>query len=240
MTQSYYETYWSPNGFNPEQQIWPELQSVYERFIRPGAKVLDLGCGDGSTSGPWITSRGSSYLGVDVSNSGVETARGRGLNASVIEDAADTGLPGDTFDVVTCIEVLEHLFLPLEAAREIHRVLKPGGIVIVTTPNVSYWRSRLNLLLLGRFDPIGDELSKSQPWRDPHIRFFSPRTLSTMLESAGFDIVIQGGQQGGLLNGLPWLRRWRTSRHQSRIYRALENRWPNLFAFRTCVVARAR
>src|SRR5581483_8007533 len=99
----------------------------------------------------------------------------------------------DSFDFAVSIEVLEHLFEPQKAIAEIHRVLRPGGKLIVTVPNVSHWRNRVDLGVFGRWNPRGDHLSASQPWRDAHIRFFTVRTLGKLVEGCAFEIVARGG-----------------------------------------------
>ena len=132
------------------------------------------------TSGVWLTRNGRKYTGVDVSEEGVSLAQSIGLDARAIEDAASLPFDSATFDVVLCIEVLEHLFTPHLAAKECARVLRPGGILLATTPNVAYWRRRLDMVLFGRWHPDGDHLSVEQPWRDPHIRFFNPGALRQM------------------------------------------------------------
>ena len=65
--------------------------------------------------------------------------------------------------------------------------------MIVTVPNVAHWRNRLDLALLGRWNPRGDHLSAEQPWRDPHVRFFSLSSLSRVVETSGFEVLERGG-----------------------------------------------
>jgi predicted SAM-dependent methyltransferase len=136
---------------------------------------------------------------------------------------------------VLAVEVLEHLFEPLKAAEEFYRVLKPGGVLFVSLPNVAYWRRRLELLLLGRFDPLGDDLSVEQPWRDPHVRFFTPRTLRRMLSSVGFMVDVHG-YAGAALADIPKIGRVLNGR-QSPMYRWAQARMPNLLGRRIYAVA---
>ena len=205
-----------------------------------------MGCGDGRTAGTVLDGLAASYTGVDVSTAAVREAESLGLDARVVADPADLPFPDGSFDVVTCLEVLEHLASPLEAAAEIRRVLRPGGRLIATVPNVAYWRRRLDLVAIGRWNPLGDHLSIQEPWRDPHLRFFTLRALRDMVESAGFEIVSAGGHWGGLLVDVPGRNRLRSRlppasvdhvRPASRAYRRLEARFPSLLAFRLHVVA---
>ena len=234
-TQAYYDRYWTADGFNPTRRgPFPELAAVLERHARSGDAWLDVGCGDGGTSGLWLAQHGCRYRGVDISHSAVAQARAAGLDASVIGDAGDLPFDDNSFAGLLAVEVLEHLFEPQQAAAEFHRVLKPGGILFVSLPNVAYWRRRLELLLIGRFDPLGDDLSVEQPWRDPHIRFFTPKTLGRMLTRAGFSTDTHG-YAGAFLADTPRIGH-RLEGRSSRLYKWAEARHPNLLGRRIYAV----
>jgi len=237
MKADYYETYWTDEGFKPDGNMWPELCALYARLLPDTARVLDLGCGDGGTSGPWLVRSGYQYVGADVSPTGLRIAADRGLKVQQLQIDEQLPFADDTFDAVVCIEVLEHLFALLDFVIEARRVLKPGGIFICTTPNFSYWRTRVNMLF-GYFNPLGDNLSVSEPWRDPHIRFFTPKSMTAMLTKAGFRDVTVEGQRGGMLNDMPYVGRRRGVRRASVPYRTLERTRPSLFGY--CLAAYAR
>lgn len=234
--KSYYEDYWSDAGFSPVAPLPDHVRNIFETNCRASDACLDVGCGDGLKSGPWLTDHTSSYLGVDVSEGGVEKARSRGLDARVIDDAGDLPFEDSAFDVVTCMEVLEHLFRPDEAAGEAFRVLSTGGRYIVTVPNLAYWRRRVDLALFGRWNPFGDHLSVEMPWRDPHIRFFNTYALREMLSRTGFREIRLSGYGGSFLRDIPGLRRYETA-WTKRAYRTAEVRFPSLLAARICAVA---
>jgi ubiquinone/menaquinone biosynthesis C-methylase UbiE len=229
----YYDEFWAPDR---ERHYQPadELSSLIYKWVTPETRCLDVGCGSGNSYAHGIVSRGASWTGVDVSANAVDAARRSGLDARVIEDAAELPFPDASFDLVLCIEVLEHLFSPHKAAAEIRRVLKPGGRLVASTPNVAYWRLRANMLF-GLWNPLGDELAIEQPWRDPHIRFFTPKTLTRMLRLAGFSSVEAGAHGGRFLNHLTSLRT--PFFGQSAAYRALEKRKPSLLGATIHVVA---
>jgi methionine biosynthesis protein MetW len=235
--KSYYDTYWSDGGFQPVGgDLTPQLRSLLRRFVQSGARCLDVGCGDGRTVGPWLVEHGCRYVGVDVSETAVHQAAAVGLDARVIEDA--TVLPFDdaSFDVGLMVEVLEHLFAPHEAVAELHRVLRPGGVLLVTVPNVCYWRRRVDLALFGRWNPFGDDLSVEQPWRDPHVRFFTLRSMARMLRQAGFVSVATEGHGGAILRDLPLVRRLDRG-HPSQAYVAAERLFPSILGLRVGAVA---
>ncbi len=228
---SYYEEYWSDEGYRPLGTPTPCLRRLVETHVPAGARVLDVGCGDGGTAGQVLLEQGCEYAGVDISENAVRHARERGFDARLVDDAASLPFEPDSFDAVLAIEVLEHLFLPHLVVAEVHRVLKPKGIFVLSVPNVTYWRRRLDLAILGRWNPFGDDLSVEQPWRDPHIRFFNPASMRRLLTLAGFRHVKVNGHGGALLRDIPAARR--LSRGEaSRLYRAAERRAPALLAAR--------
>jgi SAM-dependent methyltransferase len=237
--ETYYETYWSEAGFYPHGQLTPELRDIFQQHIPNASYCLDVGCGDGRTSGPWLQSNGFRYLGVDMAANAVRDAQRSGLSAMEISDATVLPFVDASFDVVLCIEVMEHLFRPDLAAAEVLRILKPEGVLLVSVPNVAYWRRRVDLLVFGRWNPLGDDLSVKQPWRDPHIRFFNPGSLRRMLTSVGFQSIVVGGYDGSLLRDVPWIgNRLFKGGAASRLYRDAESKLPSPLGFRLYAVAR--
>ena len=101
------------------------------------------------------------------------------------------------------------MFDPLAAVVEIHRVLAPAGTLVVTVPNVASWRNRLDLALLGRWHPGGDDDSSVQAVaRSASALFRTRRSLQRMLREAGFSNVKVGGvQDSSLVTRMPGLRR---------------------------------
>lgn len=219
----YYDDFWTAGQ---ERRYEPDdgLRRLIAGAAGPGVRCVDVGCGTGNSYAVELHRSGVAYTGFDVSREAVAAVRRAGMDAEVIADASQLPVPDLSVDLVLCIEVLEHLFAPADAAREILRVLRPGGRLIASTPNVAYWRMRVNLLA-GLWNPLGDELSLEQPWRDPHVRFFTPDTLARMLRSAGFSDVTTTAGNGRFLDHL-------TSRPtafgQSALYRRLQDRLPSL------------
>jgi methionine biosynthesis protein MetW len=233
----YYEDYWQQRErfvTQPSRQ----LLGLFERHVAPDDRCLDVGCGDGGTSGVWLHENAGSYVGVDISDAAIRTATSRGLTAQLIDDAASLPFEAGSFDLVVCVEVLEHLFEPERAVQEIGRVLRPGGRLIATVPNVAHWRIRLDLAVLGRWNPRGDALSGDRPWRDPHVRFFSKRSFARMIESCGFELMeCGGGVERAMAEFVPGLRRLSSPRAGAAARRAT-GRMPGLLAETLHVVAR--
>ncbi|GEP01877.1 class I SAM-dependent methyltransferase [Methylobacterium haplocladii] len=97
----------------------------------------------------------------------------------------------NTQDAVTLFHVMEHLYHPMPTLKEAHRVLKPGGKIFITTDN-AFMLNVFNSILdttTAVFEPVeGTSAMQVHDWRG-HVRFFSERDLSVMLQSAGFEIV---------------------------------------------------
>lgn len=226
----YYDDYWSSEGFNPEQGILSSLRTILEREVRPGDACLDVGCGPGRGPGAWIARHVGGYAGVDVSRAAVDAARELGLSAEQIEDASRLPYADASFDLVVCLEVLEHL-LELHRRPRLRRFESSSrGRLLVTVPNVAHWRRRADLALAGRWNPMGDDQSALRPWRDPHLRFFGLGNLVRMLEETGFEVVGSGGFGASGMTDFPVLRRLMRDRDPGPVSRCLTAVAPALFA----------
>ncbi|HEX4719612.1 MAG TPA: methyltransferase domain-containing protein [Thermoleophilaceae bacterium] len=231
--RSYYDRYWAA-PVTPSCPLSPQLEELVFDGVTSATRCLDVGCGAGNSYAPALAARTGSYTGVDVSHEAVERARAAGLDAHLIDDASSLPFEDGAFDLVVCIEVLEHLFSPGGAVAEIRRLLAPGGRLVVSVPNAAYWRLRTNLLA-GVWNPLGDERSVEAPWRDPHIRFFTVSALERMLRQAGFGSVEAGAHGGRFLDHLSSRA---TDFGDGRTYRALESRFPSLLGMTIHAVAR--
>lgn len=235
----YYDDYWSDEGFKPAgQSAGRDLRRLLAAHAAPGSVVVEVGCGDGAKIGNCVTAIGGQYRGFDVSRRAVELARSNGLNAGVIGDASELPVDDRSADVVVCAEVLEHLLDPTAALLEARRVLKQTGRIILTVPNIAYWRNRMDLALFGRWHPGGDDLSVSAPWRDPHIRFFTLSAVSSMLQQAALEpTLIIGAHEPSLFVRVPGLRRLVNDRRSGLFTRALAKQWPSLLGYQIYAVA---
>ncbi len=159
-------------------------------------RVLDVGCGNGALP-HWLQSCGFNITGCDVDDAGVVIAQS-GKSGAVFKQVGIYDPPArldqSGFDAVYSTEVIEHLFSPAALPRFARAVLKPGGHLIVTTPYHGYLKNVL-ITMSGKWD------SHHMPlWEGGHIKFWSRRTLSALLEGNGFEIV--GFKGAGRIYGL--------------------------------------
>jgi SAM-dependent methyltransferase len=160
---------------------------------RPGAqRIVDVGCGDGSaTCLAKKLDACNTVIGVDWSATALARARARGL--LVIQggvDASGLPLPDSCADVVIMSELIEHLVDTDAAVDEARRVLRPGGALLLSTPNLAAWFNR-GLIGLG-IQPVFSEVSLRGIYGRPghevagHLRLFTRRALVAFLADRGF------------------------------------------------------
>jgi 2-polyprenyl-3-methyl-5-hydroxy-6-metoxy-1,4-benzoquinol methylase len=164
------------------------LQPIESALRGAGArKVLDLGCGNGALTKK-LQDKGFEVLGCDVDEEGVACAQGRGANCFVHSVYDSPEALGDaTYDVVVSAEVIEHLFAPMKLLETARYCLRPGGVLIITTPYHGYVKN-LVLSLLNKWDAHMDPF-----WDGGHIKLWSKKTLGKALQDNGFHIESFGG-----------------------------------------------
>jgi 2-polyprenyl-3-methyl-5-hydroxy-6-metoxy-1,4-benzoquinol methylase len=152
------------------------LLSQTLRWKREG-KLVDFGCGDGS----FLVRAAKQFdvTGIELSPRGAEISRRRVSAERIFEgpvtEVAGRVLPERAFDVVTQFGYLEHEWQPLAGLRAARRILKPGGITVIKTPNYASWNRHIRgLNWCGYHIPA-------------HCNYFTPETLARMLRQAGFE-----------------------------------------------------
>ena len=181
--QQHGSEFWDVQGpYRTLHQINPARLQFVERFVvLSGLRVLDVGCGGGILSEA-LAERGASVLGIDLAESALQAAEAHRAGQAVeyrLESSRETAARGEVFDVVTCMEMLEHVADPAAVLRDIHALLKPGGWAFFSTINRTL-KARLGAVYaaeyLLRLVPQG---THQYDW------FIKPAELSRMAERAG-------------------------------------------------------
>jgi SAM-dependent methyltransferase len=172
--REFYESFWADAPQDPEPWAFERRRALLHEALRPGDRVLDLGCGAGR-----FLAGLEDAVGVEIAQQAVDRARANVPGADVRLVEADGSLPlgHGEIDLVWCSEVLEHVADVAHTLLEIRRVLKPDGRVLITVP------------YHGRFQAAGIALTRFDQHFDPlgqHLRFFTRTSLKTTLEHTGF------------------------------------------------------
>lgn len=182
-------------GADAPSRTRPEIE-LFRDWVPAGAKLVDLGCGDGAVASRLMAERNVRASGVEIDPKGVEVARSRGVEA-VVGDL-DEGLPfaDASFDVALINVTLHMVYRPRFVLEEAFRVAPK---VIVTFPNFAYWFYRLELAWTGRFPKHS---LYGYEWYDTrHIHLFSRADLKDLCRELGVRLVAE--RHTGLKNRKP-------------------------------------
>lgn len=155
---------------------WFERRNEVLRLKPGGGAILDLGCASG---GFLSTLQGPSWklYGIEMSEDAAREARSRCGAEVFVGDILDAPFPPRSFDVITCFNVLEHVYEPKEVLARVAQWLKPGGIFYTLIPNIDSAGARI---FRTYWYPL--ELPR-------HLYHFSPKTLREVGQSAGLRVV---------------------------------------------------
>jgi methionine biosynthesis protein MetW len=157
---------------------------VVAEMVAPGARVLDVGCGDGELLRLLAETRGVDGRGIELSREGVNECVAKGL--AVVQGDADTDLadyPNDAFDYVILSQTLQATHRPRVVLEHMLRI---GRHAIVSFPNFGHWRIRLQIGLGGRM-PTTDNLPYAW-WETPNIHFCTIKDFRDLCEVIGAKI----------------------------------------------------
>lgn len=166
------------------EYLLPVIRAIL-RDLPPQAVVADLGCGNGSMLAHFRHC-GWDLHGLECSRSGLEVASKAYPDihfdfADLTVDLSSHPLVGRC-DVIISTEVIEHLFVPRNYANNCYQFLKAKGVLIISTPYHGYSKN-LALALTGKLDAHFSAL-----WDYGHIKFWSRKTLTTLLQETGFEV----------------------------------------------------
>jgi ubiquinone/menaquinone biosynthesis C-methylase UbiE len=176
-------------------RIWKRVIAKYCKSVKTassGPFLLDVGCGCGRflyALRAWFPK--ATLYGLDLSTDLLDSASKRVADTTWVQaDGEQLPFADATFDIISCLQVTEHLQRPGEFLRESHRVLIPGGLLLLATPNPRGLAARI---LAERWQGI----------REDHVSLKTPNEWRHMLAETGFMILSEGTT---LLSGLPLLR----------------------------------
>jgi SAM-dependent methyltransferase len=143
------------------------IDTVTDLATEPSPRILDAGCGSGRNMVE--LSRLGSVTGTDVSERALELARERGVGSAELARLEKLPFADQSFDLITCLDVIEHIPDDVGALRELRRVIAPGGSLVVTVPAYPW--------LWGRHDEANH-----------HERRYTGRTLVAAATAAGWEL----------------------------------------------------
>jgi len=204
-------------------QLWPALD-LFKDYIKENDKILDIGCGNGRLIN-LTRDIEVDYTGIDYSAPLVEIARENYPDEKfLVGDILDLDFPENYFDVVLLIAVLHHIpsaALRDKAVRNMYRVLKPGGLVLMTNWNLwqtrfwkyhyKYWRERR----AGKIDLDDNDILRE--WGNTgnyrYVHAFTKTELEELGKKTGFETtkniyVEYGGRETNFLHGKNILTVW--------------------------------
>jgi O-antigen biosynthesis protein len=158
-----------------------EAHMIVYNLVNPNTKVLDLGCATGYFARE-LTHKNCSVFGVDNDPEAIILARAFCTQTKRLdlETFTKKDLPKKYFDTILLIDVIEHVKNVENLLLTVHNFVKPGGNLILSTPNISHLSIRVNLLS-GNFNRTETGIMDKT-----HVQFFTPQTLKELLINTGW------------------------------------------------------
>lgn len=186
-------------------------------------KVADIGCRDGINAAFFKVACGVDEMhGVEIADAPLVQARARGiLTARWV--SGETPFPAEdgTFDAVVAMDVIEHIYDTEEFVRELARVTRDDGTLLITIPNLAWWRNRLRLLV-GKMPAgapgVAVDVLLDRAIDLKHLRMGVASEWINLFETAGLSVEAKAGYSYDILSGVQrsvdlWLTRWPTLSH---------------------------
>lgn len=186
--------------FSAEEAFASDQRTKVRTLIRiigalePRREVAEVGSFTGYAAAQYAGVSGVERMQCfDLSPAAVERCRGRGLQADVWNaDGQRCPAKDASLDVVVAADVIEHLVNTDGFLSELHRILRPGGHLVVSTPNLAFWLSRLRLLL-GRvpwsYPGVSSTVSVDRAIDLNHLRINTHTEWTNLIERSGFEIL---------------------------------------------------
>jgi 2-polyprenyl-3-methyl-5-hydroxy-6-metoxy-1,4-benzoquinol methylase len=207
--------------------------TIAVRLAGRGRRILDIGCGEGQLAAR-LAADGNEVFGIDTLEAPTHGDALAGYACMDLSHGLERApFDGAPFDTILLLDVLEHLVHPERLLADARKRLAPGGVVIVSLPNVANVTVRL-ALLAGRF-PYADRGILDRT----HLRFYTRRSARALLEGCGFEVHKQIDSVMPVELALGLTGRELPMRITNRALRALTRLAPGPLAYQTLLVARA-
>ncbi|MFA5070504.1 MAG: class I SAM-dependent methyltransferase [Patescibacteria group bacterium] len=191
----YYEVGLAKNFW---QKIWHRrrLKTLLSLVPRRKVRYLDIGCHGGFLMNQVANQLGEvEGHGVDISPASIAYCKKKYPRFNYqVADALSLPFPNDSFDFITCFEVIEHLVEPKKALYEMRRVLKKDGEIMVLMPTES--------LIFRVIWFVWTRLGRGKVWHETHLNKIKSRDLAPLLQTMGFAIIKRQKSHGGMLLAL--------------------------------------
>ena len=152
-------------------------------LVGAGKRVLDVGCADGYLSAT-LKHAGNEVMAIELLPVRAARAREAGIDVvvgDVCEESCWRQVPG-AFDVVILSDIIEHLTTPRSVLERVRHILAPHGYVLISLPNIAYYRIRLQMLA-GKFEYADEGILAHT-----HVHFYTLATARELITSCGFAI----------------------------------------------------
>lgn len=159
---------------------------VLKEWLVPGEHFVELGCGTGEIIGA-VAQLYQQSIGVDLNPAKVAD-NGSERPWTFVESDLNERFPlADGWaDCIVANQVIEHVYNPFHFAREAYRSLRPGGRLVVTTPNIRYLKNIWWIVFSGHGPRTAGANTLDGEWDDGHIHYFTHRDLLELFRSVGF------------------------------------------------------
>jgi 2-polyprenyl-3-methyl-5-hydroxy-6-metoxy-1,4-benzoquinol methylase len=190
----YGEKYFLEKGYQDYENTYFKYQNIFEKLFqqrlkmiqkfKKSGKVLDVGCAHGFLLN-FLKKNGYDCYGLDISEYAVKYAKNH-FDIPIYQGDIDSAdLPEKGFDIITMLDLIEHVANPVETLIQVKKFLKDDGILIVQTPyDIYHWEIVAKTILAGK------KIGSSRPSAIPmHLYFFSPKTFKKLSREAGYKIL---------------------------------------------------